>query len=182
MWIQNRNRTINSDSESATYESESDSDSNLHDSDSKSDSTTHDSESGIKSGFGFVLWFRLRIRIHPRSDFSSMDANRTCTHPAHTVYGHIAPIALAIISPSRSIYQEHSISRLIVILFALIMMYQWITRVLHNFEGNVLATITSWHVRCVQFRIIYGRYIVHSFYNGPDRTHFMIIILMFYLY
>ena len=47
MWIQNRNRTLDSDSESATYESESDSDSNLHDSDSKSDSTTHDSESGI---------------------------------------------------------------------------------------------------------------------------------------
>ena len=43
MWIQNRNRTL--DSESATYES--DSDSNLHDSDSKSDSTTHDSESGF---------------------------------------------------------------------------------------------------------------------------------------
>ena len=66
MWIQNRNRTL--DSDSATYES--DSDSNLHDSDSKSDSTTHDSESGIKSGFGFrfVLWFRLRIRNRPRSD------------------------------------------------------------------------------------------------------------------
>ena len=65
MWIQNRNRTL--DSDSATYESESDS--NLHDSDSKSDSTTYDSESGIKSGFGFrfVLCFRLRIRNRPRS-------------------------------------------------------------------------------------------------------------------
>ena len=67
MWIQNRNRTL--DSDSATYESESDSDSNLHDSDSKFDSTTHESESGIKSGFGFrfVLWFPLRIRNRPRS-------------------------------------------------------------------------------------------------------------------
>ena len=79
MWIQNRNRTLDSDCESATYKS--DSDSNLHNSDSKSDSTTHDSESGIKSGFGFVqliptpdsespqVWLALRLTtksaIHP---------------------------------------------------------------------------------------------------------------------
>ena len=75
MWIQNRNRTINSDSKSATYESKSDSDSNLHDSDSKSDSTTP----GVYAGWKCCLsWYwqtiiRARGRLFPNAPTRARD-------------------------------------------------------------------------------------------------------------